>query len=327
MQAQITRRQWLRVAAAAQLVAATGALPRAFAQTADANRILVGFPAGGTADSLARTLAPLLATELGPVTVENRPGASGQLAADAVRQARDASTFLLTPSSILSLVPHLYRKPMFDSLRDFAPVGVVCDHSLGLAVSANFAGSSVAEFVAWAKRRPGEATFATPGLGTAPHFLGVMFAKANGLTLTHVPYKGVAPGLQDLIGGHVVATFNPIPTMVEFHRAGKIRVLAVSSPNRARSLSQVPTFTELGMPSLELVEWYGMFLPAGAPAPAVQRGEGALERAVRGNDFASAAVRLEVEPRTLPGSRLKELLQADHKRWADIVKDTGIQLD
>lgn len=324
MKTCIDRRTLLR------LVGATILSPSglALAQGTATARILVGYPAGGTADGLARVLAPLMAKGGVPTIVENKPGAAGQLAADAVRQAApDGLSLLLTPSNALSLVPHLYRKPMYDSLRDFLPVGSVCDHSFALAVPGSSPVKTVAEFIAWGKAHPDEVTFASPGAGSSPHFLGVMFGRETGVAMNHVPYKGVAPGLQDLIGGQVASTFNPLPTMLEYHRAGRIRILAVTNPKRLSTLPDVPTFAELKIPGLTYTEWYGVFVAARTPDPLVRRLEAALQQSVTSGDMAQAARRLEVEPRAANATALKQMLEEDSRRWAGIVKATGIQLD
>lgn len=325
MNSTFTRRQILGAASALGL--GTSSLA-AFAQSATAARIIVGFPAGGTADSLARVVAPLVAQPGQSMIVENKPGASGQLAVDAVRQATsDGSALLLTPSSILSLVPHLYKKPMYDSLNDFAPIGCVCDHSFGFAVQGSSPIKTFAEFAEWAKKNAKDATFATPGPGTAPHFLGTILGREIGTPLAHVPYKGVAPGLQDLMGGQVASTFNPLPTLLEYHRTGRIRLLAVTNPTRVASLPLVPTFTELKLPAVELVEWYGLFTSSKVPAATAAKLQDQLKVAVAKPEMIAAAKRLEVEPRAVDAAGLKRLLEADYKRWKDIVKATGISLD
>lgn len=301
---------------------------RSEAQQRGLTKIFVGFPAGGTADSLARVIASLMAQPGQSMIVENKPGASGQLAADAVRSSSsDGATLLLTPSSILSLVPHLYRKPMYDSTRDFTPIGCVCDHSFGFAVSGSSPHRSFQDFVQWVKKNPKEASFATPGLGTAPHFLGTVLGRELGVPLMHVPYKGVAPGLQDLMAGQVVSTFNPLPTMLEFHKAGRIRILAVTNPTRVTSLPDVPTFTELKLSAIELVEWYGLFTSPKASAAVIASLNARLTQAVATPDMSTAAKRLEVALRPADGKSLSRMLEADSKRWQDLVKATGISLD
>lgn len=326
MQQQITRRRFLGALSAGGL--ALGAGPNAWAQTAPVMNITVGFPPGGTADSLGRLVASLMTGPSQGVIVENKPGASGQLAADTVRRAApDGRNLLLTPSSILSLVPHLYEKPMYNSLEDFAPVCGVCDHSFALAVPGNSPINSVAEFIEAAKKRSGNATYATAGAGTGMHFLGSIFSQETGVNLLHVPYRGTAPGLQDLIGGQVFASFNPLPTMLELHRGGRIKILAVSNPTRVASLPDVPTFTELKLPALELVEWYGVFAPGKTPAGEVQSLQDRMKQAFARPEFKAAADRLEVSPRVVDAATLRGMLESDNRRWAGIVKKAGISLD
>lgn len=320
-----TRRQILGAVSALGL---GSAIPATLAQTTSVARIMVGFPAGGTADSLARVVAPLLTPPGQSIIVENKPGASGQLAAEGVRHATpDGGALLLTPSSILSLVPHLYKKPMYDSLNDFAAIGCVCDHSFGFAVQGSSPIKTFGEFVDWSKRNAKDATFATPGPGTAPHFLGTILGREIGTPLVHVPYRGVAPGLQDLMGGQVASTFNPLPTLLEYHRAGRIRILAVTNPIRVASLPAVPTFAELKLSAVELVEWYGLFTSSKVPTPTVERLQEQLRLAVARPEMVAAAKKLEVEPRSVDATGLKRLLEADYVRWQGIVKATGISLD
>jgi tripartite-type tricarboxylate transporter receptor subunit TctC len=324
MTTSLTRRQVLALTSAFGLASPIATL----AQTSGTTRMVVGFPAGGTADSLARVVAPLMAQPGHPVIVENKPGASGQLAADAVRQAvSDGTSMLLTPSSILSLVPHLYKKPMYDSLRDFTPVGSLCDHSFGFAVQGSSPFQTLADFLDWAKKNPKDASFATPGPGTAPHFLGTVMGRESGTPLVHVPYRGVTPGLQDVMGGQIASTFNPLPTLLEFHRSGRIRILAVTNPTRVSSLPSVPTFNELNLPALNLVEWYGLFVSSKTPLATVEKLSAQLSSALVKPELTAAAKRLEVEPRPSDSAGLKRLLEADIERWEGIVKTTGISLD
>jgi tripartite-type tricarboxylate transporter receptor subunit TctC len=319
-----TRRRLLQAGGA--LAAMALGAPAARAQGASL-RLVVGFPAGGTADALARVLAPAMAGSDLTVLVENKAGATGQLAADHVRGAADGSALLVTPSSVLSLAPQVYRKPMFDPLVDFAPVGCIGEHAMGFAVPAQSAHASLADYLRWAKAHPNEATYATPGIGSALHFLGELLARDTGVPLVHVPYRGVMPGVQDLIGGQVSATFNPLPTLVEFHKAGRIRLLAVTSPQRVSSLPQVPTVAELKLQALEFVEWYGVFASTRAPAAALASLHKRLAQALAQPSLADAARRLEVMPRPLDGRALKQLLQSDVQRWKAAVQATGIRLE
>ena len=321
-----SRRGFLSSAAA---LAATSMVAPAWGQTpASVRKLFVGFPAGGTADSLGRALAQQLTDTSSSYVVENKTGASGQLAADAVRMAApDGTSLLLTPSSVLTLVPQLYKKPMYDTQRDFVPVACICDHSFALAVNGNAPHTTLASFMAWAKANPTAASYATPGPGSGPHFLGTMAGRELGAPLVHVPYRGVVPGLQDLMGGQVASTFNPLPTMLEYHRAGRIRILAVTSPQRLASLPEVPTFTEAGYPSLQLVEWYGLFASAKVPATTIARLGSEVRRAMASPEMLAAARRLEVVPRYEDGPALARLVQQDQDRWRGLVASTGIQLE
>jgi len=299
-----------------------------FASAQAATKINVGFPAGGPADTISRLVASLLNGPESRFIVENKPGASGQLAADAVRRSgKDGTNLLVTPSSILTMVPHLYAKPMYNSLQDFAAVGGVCDHSFGLAVAGNSPIRTVAQFIEAAKAKPETASYATAGAGTGMHLLGSIFSRETGAKLSHVPYRGTAPGLQDLMGGQVFSTFNPLPTMLELHRAGKIRILAVTNPARVGNLPDVPTFTELKLPALEMVEWYGVFASSETSPDVLQSLRDQLAKALAKPEMAAAARKMELEPRAVDAATLRMMMEADHKRMAALVKATGISLD
>jgi tripartite-type tricarboxylate transporter receptor subunit TctC len=326
MNHDIRRRALLRGAAAC----AAGATfaPLALAQPSSPAKLLVGFPAGGPADTIARLLASLMAEASTRFIVENKPGATGQIAADAVRKSgADGSSLLVTPASILTMVPHLYSKPMYQSLQDFTTVGGICDHSFGLAVNAASPIRTVADYIQAAKAKPDDATYATAGAGSGMHLLGTLFSRETGVKLTHIPYRGTAPGLPDLMGGQVFSTFNPLPTMLELHRAGRIRIIAVSNPSRVTSLPDVPTFTELKLPALELVEWYGVFASAETQPRVLEDLRAQLSRALAKPELAAAARKLELEPRPVGGAELRKLLETDYQRMAKVVKSSGLSLD
>ena len=322
----LSRRVMLRHAAT--VAGAMALQPLAFAQADNTTKLMVGFPAGGPADAIARLLATLMADGSSRFIVENKPGASGQLAPDAVRKSgADGSSLLVTPASILTMVPHLYSKPMYQSLQEFVTVGGVCDHSFGLAVNGSSPIRTVADYIRAAQANPEAATFATAGAGTGMHLLGTLFSRETGVKLTHVPYRGTAPGLQDLMGGQIFSTFNPLPTMLELHRAGKIRIIAVSNPSRVGSLPDVPTFTELKLPALELVEWYGVFASAETQPRVLETLRAQLSKALAKPELAAAARKLELEPRPVDGATLRKMLEVDHQRMAKVVKSTGLSLD
>ncbi|MEN9887529.1 MAG: hypothetical protein RL758_2107 [Pseudomonadota bacterium] len=322
----LNRRHFIRSTAAASLLPLMG--DAAFAQASAGNRLTVGFPAGGPADTIARLVATLLNEGSSKYIVENKPGASGQIGADSVKKSgSDGTNLLVSPSSILTMVPHLYSKPMYQSLSDFVTVGGICDHSFGMAVPGNSPIKTVAEFIQAAKANPEGATYATAGAGTGMHLMGTLFSRETGAKLTHVPYRGTAPGLQDLMGGQVFSTFNPLPTMLELHRSGRIRIIAVSNPTRVASLPDVPSFTELKMPALELVEWYGIFASADTQPKVLQALREQVAKALAKPELATAAKKMELEPRPVDAITLRKMMEADYDRMAKLVKSVGMSLD
>lgn len=322
---QLQRRRIL-LACTAALLGKTGAA------RAQGDRIIrklfVGFPPGGTADSLARALASQSQDPNSVYVIENKSGAAGQLAVQsALQSTADGSNLLLTPSSVLTLAPLLYKVPLFNAQRDLLPVACLGDHCFALAVNGSSGLNTLQAYIQWARAHPAQATYATPGLGSAPHFLGVQMARETGLTLTHVPYRGVAPGLQDLMAGQVASTFNPLPTLLDLHRSGRIRILAVTSPRRLPTLPDTPTFTEAGLGALQLVEWYGLFAPARTPAALVSQLSLDIRKTMRTPGMVEAAKRMEINLRHEDAATLGTLVLQDQERWKALVAASGIQLD
>ncbi len=320
----LNRRQLLQWAGATSITACGFAQ----AQPGVTGRILVGFPPGGTLDVLARLLAPQVAKSGGTWIVENRPGASAQLAPLAVKQAPpDGLSLLLTPTSVLSLTSQLFRKPLVDPLRDFAAVGPVVEHPFAFAVPGTSPIKSMAEFIAWAKANPQSVNVANPSAGTSPHFLAMVLAKEAGIAMQHVAYRGTAPGLTDLIGGQVSCTLNAQPSMIDFHRTGRIRILATTGAKRSPSLPDVPTFTELKFKGLEYSESFGVFVHASTPAGTVARLESLIQQAVASPEMTEAAKKLELQTLSSTAASYRQLLENDHRRWAAIAKESGFTLD
>ncbi len=320
----LNRRHLLQLAGAATL-ASSGFV---HAQSSTTARIFVGFPPGGTLDVLGRLLTPQFSKGGTIWIVENKPGASAQLAPVAVKQSpADGLNLLLTPTSVLSLTSQLFRKPLVDPLRDFAPIGPVVEHPFAFAVTGTSPIKTMPEFIAWAKANPQSVTVANPSAGTSPHFLAMVLAKDAGITMTHVPYRGTAPGLNDLIGGQVASTMNAQPSMIEFHRAGRIRILATTGAKRSPSLPDVPTFTELKFNGLDYSESFGVFAPAATPAATIARLESMVQQAVASAEMVEAAKKLELTPLSSTAAAYKQLLESDHRRWAGIAKESGFTLD
>lgn len=320
----INRRQLIQLAGAVSL----GSSGFAYAQANTTGRVIVGFPPGGTLDVLARLLTPQFAKSGGTWIVENKPGASAQLAPAAVKQGpADGLNLLLTPTSVLSLTSQLFKKPMVDPLRDFAPVGPVVEHPFAFAVPGNSPIKSMSEFIAWAKANPQSVNVANPSAGTSPHFLAMVLAKEAGISMQHVAYRGTAPGLTDLMGGQIACTMNAQPAMIDLHKTNRIRILASTGAKRSTALPDVPTFTELGFKGLDYSESFGIFVNAATPAATIAKLEAMVQQAVASPEMAEAAKKLELQPLSSTSAAYKRLFESDHSRWAAIAKESGFSLD
>ena len=282
----LNRRQLLK-ASALIAAAATAFAPHAHAQTVidKTARIVVGFQPGGAADVIARLLAEQLRGTYAPtLIVENKAGAGGRLAAQAVKAGdADGSQFLLTPASILTIYPHVYKKLGYDSLADFTPVSSVASVTFAFSVSPAVPASvkTVADYVAWAKANPKEANYGSPAAGATPHFVGVMLGRAAGVQLNHIPFKGGAPLISDLLGGQVQAGVNVLPEALPHHQSGKLRILAVSGAKRSRFLPNVPTMSESGFKDVAATEIFAVFAPSKTPADVVAKLNAAIRTALK----------------------------------------------
>lgn len=290
-------------------------------------KIVVGFPPGGSADALARVLAQQLAGVAPSVIVDNKPGAGGRIALDAVRASEpDGATLVLTPASMMVLYPHIYLKMSYDPVSDFAPVGRVAAASYVLAVGPQVPAEvrSFADFVKWAKANPKLASYGSSGAGSMPHFTGVALGKAGAFDWSHVAYKGAAPAMNDLLGGQVAANVSVLSNALPHVQAGKLRALAVSSAQRNPVLPAVPTFAETGVKDATAVEWFGVFAPARTPPEVLQRLSQALNTAERSKPYQEALARSGFDPVGSDSpAALAQVLKADLQRWGQIVKMSG----
>ena len=293
-------------------------------------RMLVGFPPGGSTDTVARLYAERMRGGFLPqLVVENRSGAGGRLAIEATRAApNDGTTMVMTPASMLTIYPHIYPRTLrYDALVDLAPVSPLCALPFGFAVAANHPARDLAGFVDWAKRQGGAVPFASPAAGSMPHFVGVQLAKATGMELTHVPYRGAAAALQDLLGGAIPAVMVVLGETSELYKAGQLRVLGMSAPERRARMPDVPTFAELGYPDLTAEEWFGILLPAQAPAAVVEGVHQAVVTAAARPDLAEALARLEYSVLTSTPAAFVQRIRADRDRWGPIVRESGFKAD
>jgi tripartite-type tricarboxylate transporter receptor subunit TctC len=311
---------------------ATIALLAAFALPCAAQdktiRILIGFPPGGTTDLLGRVVADKLKDDLGQtVLVENRPGAIAAIAAEAVKNAPpDGGTLLLNVVGSMIVAPNARKTNTFDTLRDFAPVSLVTTSHLALAVGPGVPAKTLREFLDWAKANRGKAFYATSGAGSLPHMLGLLLAREAGVELTHVPYKGTAAYINELIGGQVPAAFDALGDLSEQHRAGKLRIIAIAGGARSKLMPELPTMREQGI-AVEGVAWFGLFAPAATPKAIQDRISGAVAKALQHPDVAARLVTLNMEPVGSTPEAFRKVVQDDWNKWGAVVKASGFTLD
>jgi tripartite-type tricarboxylate transporter receptor subunit TctC len=321
----LNRRQLLTT-----LSVALGALaPLAMAQPAidKTVKIVVGFPPGGAADSVARLLAEQLrGTYATTVIVDNKAGAGGRLGAQAVKSGEaDGSQILLTPASILTIYPHVYKKLGYDSLADFAPVGSVAKVTFALSVSSAVPATvkTVADYVAWAKANPKDANFGSPAAGATPHFIGTMLARAGGVQLNHIPFKGGAPLVSDLLGGQIQSGVNVLPEVLPHASSGKLRILAVSGAKRSRYLPNVPTFAESGFKDVAADEYFAVFVPSKTPPEVVAKLSTAIRAALKAKPMIDGLEKLSFELGGESTAEFTKIVQGEIDRWGPIVKASG----
>lgn len=310
------------------LLAACAFCAAAHAQTQP--RMLAGYPPGGTVDGLARIFTEKMGDSVGrPVIVENRVGALGQIAASQLRNSPpDGNTLLVTPDSGLTLWPHMVKSPPYDTMRDFVPVAHVGSYDSAFAVGPGAPGvKDLRDWISFVKADPKNAVYGSPGAGSNQHFMGFMLGQAIGVPLSHVAYRGVQPTVADLIGGQVPAVFLPYAQLLPYIKTGKVRILAHSGGQRSPMQPEVPTFKELGYPSLEISGWYLIVAPAGTPDDIVKRYHDAFEQAMRTPDVRQRMRALDLDIREMSPAEMKSKLQSEHERWRPIVKAAGISLD
>jgi tripartite-type tricarboxylate transporter receptor subunit TctC len=317
-----TRRQWLAVCAAAL---AASRLPAVYAQ--EVIKILVGFPPGGAIDSTARIYADA-ARELGPMVVENKPGAAGNIAAGALAQSRpDGNTLMLAPVNVYSISQALYRNLAFDTSRDFAPVGIVAKFPWCIAVHPDIPVKSLAELVAWAKANPAKAICGMAATGSEGHLMAYAFGKAARIDLSFAAYRGGAPMAADLMAGHISMAFDPIVNLAQPHKAGKVRMLAITSDQRAPLLPEIPTFAESGYPAATGETWIGAAVKQGTSAARIQALAAAFSAAGRSAEVQEKLGKLGLAVVTGSAAEMAQTIAADRERYSTLVKALGLHLE
>lgn len=289
-------------------------------------RIVVPFPAGGGTDALARIVAEKLKDNYAPaVIVENKVGASGRTGVEAAKNAEpDGTTLLFTPDFLMTVYPHSFRKLSYDPLADFIPIQLVARSGLALAAgpALPLEVKTVRQYVEWVRGSPARSYYATTAAGGTPHFVGVMLARDAKVELSPVHYKGGAPALQDLIGGQIPVSINPISELLP-HAGARIRVLAVTAPQRSRYLPDVPTMAESGFPDIVINPWLGFFAPARTPADVVRRLANGIADACAFGDSQRSFIKLGMEPVAMTPVGFKAVLREDLERWGPIVRASG----
>src|SRR5262245_49197372 len=299
-------------------------------QPLDLATFVVGYPAGGATDAVARLVAEAVQGRYASgVVVLNKPGAGGQVAAAYIKeQPADGRTLLFTPAFPMVIHPHTYKQLRYDTLKDFVPVGTTHFGTLALSVGPGTPAEmkSLQDFIAWAKSNPGKATFGAP-TGGSQHFTGLMFSRDAGIKLDLVPYKGGAPSVIDALGGHVPAIVTPLAEVLEQARDGKLRILATTARERSELAPDIPTFYEQGFEKVVVQDWTGFLAPAGTPPEIVVRANAAISEAGQTPKVKEAMAKLGIEVGTSTPEAFATTVRESWERYRDIVKETGFKVE
>jgi tripartite-type tricarboxylate transporter receptor subunit TctC len=287
-------------------------------------KLMVGFAAGGSIDLMARVMAEQITLKLNrPVIVENRTGAAGRLAIDVVKSAKpDGDTLLACPQGPLTLFPYIFKNLKFDPFKDLMPISrlAVFDVAVGLGPLSGV--DTLPKFLAWAKANPSKANFGSSGAGTLLHFTGIALSQLSGVALTHVPYKGAAPAVADLIGGNVPMVVAPMSDMLEHHKSGRLRVVAVTSPERSAFAPEVPTCNQEGI-ALEVPGWFALYGPAGMSNEVVDNLNRISHEALAAPSTRERFMKMGMVPGPTSRQQTLELQRKEHALWGPMVKASG----
>ena len=292
-------------------------------------KIVCGFPVGGTADTTSRRVGDKLAGSTysrNAAMVENKTGAGGRIAIEAVKNANpDGSTLLLSAYSMLLIYPHIYKTLSYDTFKDFAPVSIASVLSHGLAVGPMVPASvkNVKDFLAWCKANPDRANYGSPAAGSTPHFLGALLSLESGVAMQHVAYRGSVPGVTDVIAGQISAMFTPHGDFLANHRAGKLRILATSGKQRSLFVPDIPTFAEQGFSGLTVEEWFGFFAPAKTPANVIATANAAINNALKDKGVVDSLALQGLSPLGSSPDEMAKEMRRLYEQWGPIVKRIG----
>ena len=322
MNEPLTRRSFVTAAMAS-------ALPLAYAQNSKPIRLVVPFTPGGTTDIVARALAPKLALALGQtVIIDNKPGAGGSLgAAEVARAEPDGLTLLMGHIGTLAVNPSMYPKLAYDPVKSFAPVAWVVRVPNVLVVQAGSGAKTLAQFIEMARAKPGQLTYSSGGNGSAAHITFEYFKLRTKIFMLHIPYRGTAPSVTDLIAGQVDATFTGGPAVMPHIKSGRLRALAVSSTQRVAALPDVPTMAESGYPGFEADQWYGVVAPAGTAPVLVARLNAEINKALALPEVQQQLALEGATPTPNTPKAFGELIAREIPRWAEVVKAGNVRPD
>ena len=321
--------KWVGAALSAAMLAALPPSAGAQAYPDKPIRLIVPYPAGGGADVMARAIAEKLTTALAvQIVVENRVGAGGNIAASVAAKApADGYTLFFGAAGPLAVNPALYEKLPFDPVKDFMPIGLVGKMPLFLTVPVSLPVQSLKELIELAKARPGQLNYASSGIGGTTHLAMEVLKSQTGAGITHVPYKGTAAGVADMLGGSIQAIFDAWATTGPHVQAGKLRFLAVSTAGRSALEPQLPTVAESGFPGFDLYVWYGLMAPAGTPPEVIAKLSSETAKVMAQADLKERFARLGMEPMTSTPEQFATHLRAETAKWAKIVRDSGARAE
>jgi len=313
------------------LAAALTAIPAALAQTYPTKtvRMIVAFPPGGTTDILARATAQKLTEAFGQqVVIDNRPGAGGNIGTELVaRSPADGYTLLASPGSTLTSNPAVYAKVPFDTVRDFAPVTIIAEVPNVLIVHPSLPVKTVKELIALAKTRPGQLAYASTGAGQSTHLSAELFKQMARVDMIHVPYKGSAPALTDMVAGQVTVMFDNMPSCLPFVKAGRLKAIAVTSTKRSPTTPELPTVAEAALPGFDVTVWFSVLAPANTPRDIVARLNGEIVKALKAPDMRERLSQQGAEPVGNTPEEFSAVIKRDLAKWSKLVKDANIRLD
>ena len=291
--------------------------------------IIVPFAAGGTTDILARIIGQALTAELGQsVVVDNRAGAGGNIGGQAAAKATpDGHTLFMGTVGTHAINASLYKKMPFDPVKDFAPLTRVANVPNLLVANPQQPFKTVPEMIAYAKANPGKINFGSPGNGASPHLSGELFNAMAKVELTHIPYKGSAPAVTDLLGNQIAIMFDNMPSAIQHVRSGKLVPLAVTTAKRSPELPNVPTIAEAGVPGYEATSWFGMFAPAGTPAPVLAKLNAAIVKVLAQPDVKKKINEQGAEVYSETPEQFAAFIQTESVKWGKVVKESGASLD